>query len=398
VGVHVGLPAVDGVGGCCGRLLSASPPVREVWDWNAGNPGAYPCPGSSCIYKGIYFPADRQADTRYNAGTQPLSWFYANHPDWVQFRCSASGVSEATAFSSPGRYVAFYPNDGASGYTIPLDTANPAVLAWEETKTWGPALATGHYQHVDFDNFVAENGAFLGQPCGHYDTSGHWVPQYNGTLNDAHWRAHEIALAAALQTWVHTHYPNVAVAGNLSWFDGYLTDQLSLLSHLDLWFDEQGFTNGNSGGANFLDTAWADHAAAVQAVLTAGHGWQDINQEPVNFANTTRAQRQWALGNYLLLKNNASWLYITGHQQYGTLLIAPEYAAHIGTPTNTYYPNQGIYRRDYTNGLVLVNPSSTTPHTITIPPNTYKDLYGNPQPAIITLAPASAQILLREGD
>jgi hypothetical protein len=29
--------------------------------------------------------------TRYNAGTQPVSWFYANHPDWVQFRCSASG-------------------------------------------------------------------------------------------------------------------------------------------------------------------------------------------------------------------------------------------------------------------------------------------------------------------
>jgi hypothetical protein len=84
VGVHVGLPAVDGVGGCCGSLLSASPPVREVFDWNAGNPSAYPCPGSSCIYKGIYFPADRQADTRYNAGTQPLSWFYAKHPDWVE--------------------------------------------------------------------------------------------------------------------------------------------------------------------------------------------------------------------------------------------------------------------------------------------------------------------------
>jgi hypothetical protein len=58
------------------------------------------------------------------------------------------------------------------------------------------------------------------------------------------------------------------------------------------------------------------------------------------------------------------------------------------------YANQGVYRRDFTNGLVFVNPSSTTSHTLTLPTGTYKDLYGTTQPSTITLAPASAITLV----
>jgi hypothetical protein len=202
-------------------------------------------------------------------------------------------------------------------------------------------------------------------------------------------------LAQNLQAWLHATYPNVALAGNLSWCDCYLTDELNLLSHLDIWFDEQGMTAGNNGAQGYSGQAWRDKVAAVESVVNAGHGWQDINQEPVSFANTTAAQRQWALANYLLLKSNASWIYICGQGEYHSLLIAPEYAAaQVGTPTDSYYASQSVYRRDFTTGLTLVNPSASTTYTIAIPANTYRDLYGNIEGGSVTLGPESGIVLV----
>jgi hypothetical protein len=292
-------------------------------------------------------------------------------------------------------YLAYYSNGAGNDY--PLNTANQAVLSWLETDIWGPALATGNYQHLDMDNFVMTQGWWTGPHCGHFDSSGDWVGQYNGTTDDPNWRAHEIGFAGAVRSWLHAAYPNVALAGNLSWSDWYTSDESTVLGNLDLWFDEQGFTNGNVSADEFNDTAWQDKAAAVASVVYAGHAWQDINQEPVSFANTTRAERQWALGNYLLLKNSTSWVYICGQREYGTLLIAPEYsAAQVGTPTDTYHANQGVYRRDFTNGLVFVNPSSSTSYTVTIPGTTYQDLYGNTQRSSITLPAGSAIVLVHQ--
>lgn len=58
-----------------------------------------------------------------------------------------------------------------------------------------------------------------------------------------------------------------------------------------------------------------------------------------------------------------------------------------GTPTGSSYASQGVYRRDFTNTLVFVNPSSTTSHKITTPANPYKSLYGALEGRTITLAP-----------
>jgi hypothetical protein len=394
--VHVGLPATTQISSCCDPLVSANPAVDEVWNFNTGNPALYPS-----IYKGLYMPGDAQPDRSSaprNSATQSISWFETYHPDWLEFKCGAGSVSgsgagqRATNAVNSG-YLAYYSNGAGNDY--PLDTSNPAVLTWLETDIWGPALATGNYQHLDVDNFVTTQGRWTGPHCGHFDSSGDWVGQYNGTTDDPSWRAHEIRFAGAVRSWLHAAYPNVALAGNLSWSDWYTSDERSVLGNLDLWFDEQGFTNGNVSAGEFNDTAWQDKAAAVASVVNAGHAWQDINQEPVSFANTTRAERQWALGNYLLLKNSASWVYICGQWEYGTLLIAPEYsAAKVGTPTGTYYANQGVYRRDFTNGLVFLNPSSSTSYTVTIPGNTYQDLYGNPQRSSITLPAGSAIVLV----
>lgn len=359
--------------------------MDEVWNWNDGNPSAY-----ARIYKGEYLPAYDEPDTRYIAHAEPLSWFETNHPDWLEFRCGARSIPERTAESDGDlAYITGNP------YDIPLDMANPSVLSWIEKAVWGPLAASGAYQHLDFDNFAETQGGWTGGACGHYTKPGAWVSQYAGTTDDPNWRAFQTRLAATIQTWLHASYPHIAFAANLSWSDNYTTDELHLLRHLDVWFDEQGFTDSNNGGSRIKDYAWGNKVAAVEAVVSAGHGWQDINQEPVSFASTTRAERQWALGNYLLLKNNHSWIYICGEQQYGTALIAPEYAAaRVGRPTDAYYANQGVYRRDFTSGLVFVNPSGTSRYTVSIRAATYKDLYGNVAGPTISLSPGSAIVLV----
>jgi len=380
--VHVGTPSSM----ITSQLLTSSPPVDEVWNWDASNPSAYPT-----IYKGSYFPSDRQPDTRFNAAAEPLSWFEANHPDWLEFTCAAASVSESQAIANGDIAYEF-----SHTTLIPLDITNPAVLSWEEQRFWGPAAASGAYQHLDFDNFQEGNGgSWSGQRCGHYSTTGTWTQQFNGTSNDPNYRAAETTLAQNLQTWLHATYPGIALAVNLSWCDCYLSDELNLLSHVDLWFDEQGMTAGNNGATGYYGQAWQDKVAAVESVVDAGHGWQDINQEPVSFTNTTVAQRQWALANYLLLKNSASWIYICGEGEYHSLLIAPEYAdAQVGTPTDSYYSYDGVYRRDFTTGVTFVNSSSTATYTVTIPANTYENLYGNVQPGTVTLVPGSGLVLV----
>src|SRR5579884_3760952 len=385
--VHIGLGAVTNISNCCAALQTATPPVGEVWDWNNGNPAAYPS-----IYKGEYFPADRQPDTRYNASAESLSWFVANHPDWLEFTCAAAGLTETQAIAAGDVAYAF-----GETTAIPLDTANPAVLSWVEQTFWGPAAASGDYGHLDFDNFQMDNsGSWSGQRCGHYSTSGAWVQQYTGTQDDPAYRQAEINLAAAIQNWLHATFPNVAFAANLSWSTDYVSDEEALLSHVDLWFDEQGFTNGNSGSpSEYLDGAWATKAqATAQFMAAGGRGWEDMNLEPSS--SITTAQRQWALANYLLLKNDHSWVYVcpvSDCYDASTPLEFPEYAAaQVGMATDTYYADQGVYRRDFTNGLVLVNPSSTTSYTVSLT-STYQDLYGTPQSGSVTLTPGSGVVL-----
>jgi hypothetical protein len=376
-GIHVGLPATDHVGSAQ-NLLSATPPVREVWDWNGGGSvTAYPT-----IYAGIYFPVDRQPDTRYNAGAQPLSWFLVNHPDWIEYRCDRSTVAYEFGQTTD----------------IPLDTSNPAVLSWLKETFYAPAVRSG-YDHLDFDNFQMSNaGDWSGQRCGHWTGApgnSAWTAQYNGTSDDPNYRANEIAMAQNLQQWLHANYPRVAFSANFSYNNVYPADSDSLMSHVDFLFDEQGFTNPNGGSPyNYTGAAWVAKAQHTWNYISAGHGWQDINQFGDSFGALTNAQKQWALANYLLLKNNASWIYICGPQEYGTLLMTPEYAAQIGSPTDTFHQSQGVYMRHFTNGLALVNPSGSASYSVTLS-GVYHDLYGHALSGQVSLPPAAGQVLLR---
>src|SRR6266568_1550658 len=352
----------------------------------------YPQQPPTGVFHTFYVPYDRDDDTRWYKAAHDITWWKTNHPDWIEYQCNKTSVA--------------YEHGDTT--LVPLDITNPAEIAYMQ-QTYVDAALQGKllefpgakFEGIAFDNPDYQNaGSWTGQRCGHYDTSGNWIQQFNGTSNDPAYRQAIITWTKNMQAWMHSHYPNNPMSENFSFDFSYPTDSNTLLSYIDIDNDEQGFTNGNNASTSnpdswyYTDSQWSQKMQALQTYMNLGpKGWNPINQEPVSFANLTNDQVQWALANYLLIKNNASYLYISGHQEYGHANLRPEYAAPIGSPTNSYYQSQNVYMRDFTNGLVIVNPSSTATYTITLTSGKYKDLYGN-QLNSVSLGKHSAIVLL----
>ena len=332
--------------------------VDYVWgtEW-AGTP-------AGDAYYTFYIPYDSDESTQWYPQAHNLSWYQANHPDWIEYQCDEKTVAFEFGHTD----------------SVPLDITNPTVLAYIEQTYLIPALQPGSgYNGIAFDNPNFENaGSWTGQRCGHFDQKGNWVAQFNGTANDPTYRQAIITWAQTMHQWIHTNFPNATMSVNFSYDFNYPADSQTLMSLIDIDDDEQGFTNGNNAPPwYYTDSQWLAKAQALQAYLAQGHGWFMVNQEPVAFNQVTNDEVQWVLANYLLLKNNASYFYISGYQQYGYLNWRPEYTAPIGSASGQFYASQNVYMRDFTNGKAMVNPSSTQTYTVTLPANTFQDLYGN---------------------
>jgi len=378
--VHLYIPFDNNVSNPA-DLTTSKPPIDLVWGWNNGASTQYPS-----VYKLFYLPYDVEEEPASYPQAHDLAWYKANHPDWIEYQCDRTTV--AWEFGSTT--------------ATPLDFSNPAEQQYIEQTYLVPELQSGTgYRGIAFDDPNFQNaGSWTGQRCGHYDLNGNWVQQYNGTDNDPAYRQDIINWAANMQSWMHQHEPGKMMAVNFSFDPSYAADSATLLSHIDFDEDEQGFTNGNNADPTnpsnwkYTDGQWLAKMQQMEAYLQHGGGWKDNNQEPVSFGQVTNAQVQWALANYFLVKNNASGLWICGYQQYGTLFNRPEYAAaKVGSATDDMHADQGTYARDFTNGLTLVNPSSTSSVTVLLT-GTYHDLYGNVVSGSITLAPASGIVLL----
>lgn len=327
------------------------------------------------VYNTYYYPYDREP-----SGGHDISWFLQNHPDWIEYQCDRKTIAYEFGASNP-----------------PLDITNPTVLSYMQTTYFAPNLQPGTgFQGIAFDNLSFENsGPWTGQRCGHFSASGQWIAQFAGKADDLAYRQAIIQWAKNMHALIHSNFPNAAMAVNFSYDLSFPSDADTLLSNIDIDTDEQGFTNGNNGPPwYYADSQWLTKMQSLQRFLASGHGLFSINQEPVSFANLTDDQVQWVLANYLLLKNNASYVNISGYQQYGSLNIRPEYSVPIGHATNTMYSSQNTYMRDFSNGKAIVNPSSSKTATVSVPLNTYIDLYGHIITKPILLAAQSGIVLL----
>jgi hypothetical protein len=318
------------------------------------------------MYNMKYIPFDREPDA-----THSISWWQANHPDWVEYQCDKT--TPAWEFGNP---------------VVPLDITNPAVRDWLWQTYIQQPLAAG-YSAVAFDNVNLHNA--WGHRCGHYDQSGTWVQQFTGTSGDPAYVNAILAWASAVRTMIKSAYPNVGIAMNFAYDFDQPTASYQLAQYMDIDLDERGGNNGGRGSM-MVPSDWSTNMSYWNWLASQGKGLFIIDAWPSSFSSLTNGEVNWSLANYLLTKGTNTYIAITG-DQYGGMYWRNEYSAAIGTPTTAMYQSQGAYMRDFTNGRAIVNTSMTQSLTITLPSGTYKDLYGNAVNSV-TLAPDTAIVLL----
>ncbi len=334
----------------------------------------------SGIYLDGYLTYDRD-DTN-----KSISWFQANHSDWVVYKCDASTI--AYEFGNPN---------------VPIDITTSAVQSYQMQEVasqfasvpYGFAFNGIAWDNVETINPIARCGVWAGST---------WVQHYSGAYIDPVYSNSIASWADNIYTAMQNEFPGKGMSMNLSSGPtGYSNPQFvnisSLFPYLDMVVDERGFTA--YGGGPLTDADWANEVSNLETLNQMNKGFflpSEWNNVP-NDASISHAQINWTLANYLLVKGQHSYVNIyplwQGVQGYGNFYDRPEYHVAIGHATSGRYSYQGVQRRDYSGGMTLVNPSSSVSYTVTLPA-TYTDLWGNNLTSL-TLGPASAEVLLGAG-
>jgi hypothetical protein len=144
-------------------------------------------------------------------------------------------------------------------------------------------------------------------------------------------------------------------------------------------------------------TAWKQH---IQMMIDAGTTDTPlITTTKLWTTATTQQQNQWrtyALASYLLGNTGSNYFEFSTTPQNTPLDdYNPLYTTNIGTPTETHtttdgYLKNNLYQRTFTNGITIINPTTTTQTTQL--PTTYHTQNGTPTTQI-TLPPNTATIL-----
>ncbi len=365
------------------------------YDWGAGTPHIWGEDDAHVarIHKSFYYPFDRAGGYPNNTDFPlyyDVNWFLHNHPDWLVYRCDKTTL--AYEFGNPN---------------VPLDITNPQVLQFM-LDTWiHPALDRG-YDGIGFDNINLNNDH---DRCGVWKTNRDgkrvWNDLYgaSGTPGRQRYVTSVLQWAKYMYHDIHTYKAGATVEMNFSPHNGGVISEGSafnelLLPYIDIGIDESGLTNNLAAPPMTTDAAWQLEADYAQKLTSQNKGQFFIMAYPEsNIQRLTKEERQWALANYLLLKGAHSYIFLSGMPDYqgtsyGYLNIIPEYATKVGHAMGPMYRSQGVYMRDYSQGKTLVNPSSSRSFTVSLPPNTYKDLYGNVVHDTIILQPHSGVVLV----
>ena len=107
--------------------------------------------------------------------------------------------------------------------------------------------------------------------------------------------------------------------------------------------------------------------------------------------------RQFCVATYLMGKGSASAVYISTTQGYGRLLPAwPELTAPVGKAEGPMAKQQGVYFRNFTSGLAIVNPTAAGVTVELDGAYKYTDCYGATVASPVVLSNSSGLVLLRK--
>jgi hypothetical protein len=265
-----------------------------------------------------------------------LGWYQADiaNPAWQQYTLNQV-LQNIAATGSNGWFAdSFTYGIGGAGYDSPIPTryqgtnaANPA--SWPGGVTWTTQL--GNWAKAIENAFAQYNAA--------HGTDYKFIPN----------------LDARVTSWEPNWYND---ANGVPFIDGAFLE----------------------GFGQYTDTS--DWTLSMNRGLNLTHNNKIVIMQPYPSADPSTAAGQqqvdFFLGTYLLLKGDHTYLNILygGGAQY-----FPEYQVNLGAPTTpppsdvSSYLWNGVYRRDFQNGFVLVNPGTTT-HTLNLG-GTYREVQGH---------------------
>jgi Hypothetical glycosyl hydrolase family 15 len=328
-------------------------------------------------------------------GPPSFPWLKKHHPNWILWQADTQGVPTKPARSKydPGPI---------------LDFTNPAVQQY-----WMDHYIASHLKQ-GFDG-IAWDDPTVYDPygaVGHFDTHHRFIRQYDGSLQDPGWANAQVRALADFLGRAQAIDPKVqfALATPVDCLYAPMASWLLPLSYVDTIVDEEGYTYwGNkepwitSSPGTYCNNRWLEKTNFYIQMQKAGKHLVLINAVPLRVHAymtdtnpTARAYLQWALANYLLVKYSHTYFWFGSGQHYGYPIVKQrEEMADLGAATGDMHTFQGIYVRWFTKGMALVNPSPTTPFTVTLlRSGRYEDLYGQ-NVNRVTMPPHSGLVLVR---
>jgi len=307
---------------------------------------------------------------------------------------------------------------------IPLDITNPNVIQWQIENYAKPAAQAG-YDVIAADMFSLHE---YGGACGVWESPGKWKQLYNiskkchpkrdetcnipSVKTSSHLTPGELDFAQKQIQWLNKFregissittkkgkpmglIPNFSITmQGLIWNDPLLQD---VIVNVDGILDECGFTR--CGHWREHEPLWSNSTLYALTAQEKGVGYHTIHECGKVGNITDPSLRQWIVGSYLMINNHFASLFLSNVQQYGSWMLNwAEFSVPIGTPTG--WPVKlisGLWKRDFTNGTVLINPSED--HDVSFGLNAsrcYADIYGNPittrAASRFDVAPGSAKV------
>jgi hypothetical protein len=320
-------------------------------------------------------PASRQRTLQW--------WMYevngTGHPDWILYQCD--GLTPA--------YFAYDPPNTSPN--MPLDFTNPAVVDRELRAALGRASSTA--TALSFDFFSPRN---LSHACGIY-RDGQWVQLFTGESFDP-------LFSEAVFNWAREVRSGLALQKNPKGLvvnsppTSYEDDEVAeLIASVDGILDEEGFTY-YGWGRSYVD--WQLKLRRMAEVQNQGVAYYSVNY--VNRFPPTQDELNWILGSFLIGREHSAYIVIT-EKPTDTLLYPPwphlpEYDVDFGHPCGAMTMSQGVYARDFSKGMALVNPSRSDSFTVALPPGNFTDLHGGPVAGNVFLGPLAGEVLVSSQD
>jgi hypothetical protein len=210
------------------------------------------------------------------------------------------------------------------------------------------------------------------------------IPKYPTT---SAWQAAMYSLITTVAGQLHSH--QLLVAGNIGGSTGTAGLWQKWTTPMD-GSEEESWTDGGAGLAQQIPF-WAAKLANVV--------WSEANGKYalLHSYNTSETGNTYGLASMMLVAGGSSSYSTSGGVS--SELWFPEYstAQQLGPPSAHYtkMPN-GVYERQFANGLVLVNPSANATQTISLGGGIYSGSQLN-NVTSVAMGPTSGLILIRVG-